>query len=58
MTIWSTIIKRFVAPALPKPTQEYDRTYFENLVNILRLYFNQLDQLLETLFRSQSAAPT
>lgn len=46
MTIWSTIIKRFVAPALPKPTQEYDRTYFENLVNILRLYFNQLDQLL------------
>jgi len=46
MTIWSTIVKRFVAPALPKPTQEYDRTYFENLVNILRLYFNQLDQLL------------
>lgn len=46
MTIWSTIIKRFVAPALPKPTQEYDRTYFENLVNILRLYFNQLDNIL------------
>ncbi len=46
MTIWATIIKRFVAPALPKPTGEYDRAYFENLINILRLYFNQLDQLL------------
>lgn len=49
MTIWSTIIKRFKAPALPKPEQVYDRAYFDSLVNILRLYFNQLDTLLEQL---------
>lgn len=41
-----SIIKRFVAPALPKPQQEYDQKYFDNLVNILRLYFNELDQFL------------
>ena len=56
MTIWSTIVKRFVAPALPKPTQEYDRTYFENLVNVLRLYFNQLDQLLGSIVATTGSA--
>jgi hypothetical protein len=49
MTIWSTIIKRFRAPPLPKPTQDYDKGYLDNLVNILRLYFNQLDNLLEQI---------
>lgn len=53
MSIWANIVKRFVAPALPKPTQEYDKTYFENLVNILRLYFNQLDQLLGAIVSAQ-----
>ena len=46
MSIWYNIVKRFTAPSLPKPGTEYDRTYFDNLVNILRLYFNQLDNLL------------
>lgn len=49
MSIWSNIIKRFKAPSLPKPLQEYDRAYFDSLVNILRLYFNQLDNLLEQI---------
>lgn len=49
MSIWSNIIKRFKAPALPKPGPEYDKPYFDNLVNILRLYFNQLDNLLEQI---------
>jgi hypothetical protein len=49
MTIWSTIIKRFRAPPLPKPTPDYDKGYLDNLVNILRLYFNQLDNLLEQI---------
>ena len=49
MTIWATIVKRFKAPALPKPEIEYDRQYFDSLVNILRLYFNQLDNLLEQI---------
>tara|TARA_R110000868_G_scaffold122529_1_gene324781 strand:- start:201 stop:1571 length:1371 start_codon:yes stop_codon:yes gene_type:complete len=46
MTFWSAIVKRFKAPSLPKPTQDYDRAYMDGLVNILRLYFNQLDNLL------------
>lgn len=49
MSIWSSILKRFRAPPLPKPTLQYDSTYFDNLVNILRLYFNQLDNLLEQI---------
>jgi hypothetical protein len=56
MTIWSTIIKRFKAPALPKPTQDYDRGYLDNLVNILRLYFNQLDNLLEQIVTTTGSA--
>ena len=46
MTIWYNIIKRFAAPSLPKPTETYDQRYFDALVNVLRLYFNQLDDLL------------
>ena len=49
MAILTTLIKRFVAPALPKPQQEYDQKYFDNFVNVLRLYFNQLDQFLGQL---------
>lgn len=54
MTIWATIIKRFTAPALPKPGTEYDRAYFDSLVNILRLYFNQLDNLLGQIVANTS----
>ena len=56
MTIWSTIIKRFKAPPLPKPTQDYDKGYLDNLVNILRLYFNQLDNLLEQIVTTTGGA--
>lgn len=56
MTIWSAIVKRFVAPSLPKPTQDYDKTYFENLVNVLRLYFNQLDNLLGQIVATTGSA--
>jgi len=49
MSVWSTILKRFRAPPLPKPTIQYESTYFDNLVNVLRLYFNQLDDLLEQI---------
>lgn len=55
MSIWANIVKRFTAPSLPKPGVEYDRTYFDNLVNILRLYFNQLDNLLEQIVTAQPA---
>lgn len=53
MSIWANVVKRFKAPALPKPEQDYNRAYFDNLVNILRLYFNQLDNLLGLIVDSQ-----
>ena len=56
MTIWATIIKRFKAPPLPKPTPDYDKGYLDNLVNILRLYFNQLDNLLEQIVATTGSA--
>jgi len=30
-------------PGLPLPPNEYDRRYFDQLTNVLRLYFNQLN---------------
>lgn len=35
--------KNVVAPRLPAATQEYDAKYINQLTNVLRLYFNQLD---------------
>jgi len=37
------------APRLPAAPVEYDARYVDELTNILRLYFNQLDQLNATL---------
>lgn len=31
------------APSLPLPGNEYEREYLDKLTNVLRLYFNQLD---------------
>jgi hypothetical protein len=56
VTIWSTITKKFRAPPLPKPTIQYDSTYLDNLVNVLRLYFNQLDNLLEQIVTTTGSA--
>ncbi len=56
MSIWSVISKKFRAPPLPKPTIQYDSTYLDNLVNILRLYFNQLDNLLEQIVATTGSA--
>lgn len=36
-------LEDFKAPALPYPPMEYDRQYLEQLNNVLRIYFNQLD---------------
>jgi hypothetical protein len=35
----------FRAPALPLPREQYDRQQMDQLINALRLYFNQLDSL-------------
>lgn len=53
MSIWANVIKRFTAPSLPKPTPQYDQKYFDALVNVLRLYFNQLDNLLGLIVSAQ-----
>ena len=57
MSILSTVIKRFVAPALPQASQEYDQKYFDKFNSILRLYFNQIDQLLGQLVSTSSTVP-
>jgi hypothetical protein len=54
MTIWANIIKRFRAPALPLPTRTYDPQYFDKLLSILRIYFNQLDNILERIVDASS----
>ena len=38
-----TIVKKFVAPNLPLPTDEYNRVQQDEIVRVLRLYFNLLD---------------
>lgn len=53
MSIWADIIKRFRAPVLPAATQVYDRLYMDQLLKLLRLYFNQLDDLLERIVNAQ-----
>ena len=50
------LLNRFVAPRLPNATQEYDPSYLDQLNNVLRLYFNQLDALLGQLTASTQAA--
>jgi hypothetical protein len=41
-----TLIKNFVAPALPLPTPQYDARQQNELIRVLRLYFNLLDRYL------------
>jgi hypothetical protein len=42
-------LNRVVAPRLPSATQQYDENYINQLNNVLRLYFNQLDNILGQL---------
>jgi len=53
MSIWASITKRFAPPALPQATQEYDQRFFNQFLSILRLYFNQLDDLLGRIVAAQ-----
>jgi hypothetical protein len=42
-------LNRVVAPRLPIATKQYDQNYINELNNILRLYFNQLDNIIGQL---------
>lgn len=45
------------APVLPFPPDAYTREYHNQLNNVLRLYFNQLDQFLAQLMANSSTLP-
>ena len=42
-------LNKVAAPNLPLPPQEYDRVYFDQMLNVLRLYFNRIDALTTQL---------
>jgi hypothetical protein len=46
-------LKTGTQPRLPSPPDQYDRQYVEQLINVLRLYFNQLDNASPAVFASQ-----
>ena len=45
-------LNRAVAPRLPAATKQYDENYINQLNNVLRLYFNQLDNIIGQLSTS------
>ena len=49
-------LSQVTAPNLPLATDQYDRRYIDQLNNVLRLYFNQLDKILGQLTASTQAA--
>jgi len=53
MGILLNLLKKVVAPALPYPPTEYERSFFDQFNSILRLYFNQISGALATLFGDQ-----
>ena len=42
-------LNRIVAPRLPNATVEYDQNYINQLNNVLRLYFTQIDNIVNQL---------
>jgi hypothetical protein len=46
-------LKTVVQPRLPAAPVEYDAQYMEQFINILRLYFTQLDNASPAVFASQ-----
>lgn len=47
-------LNRVVAPRLPAATVQYEERYINQLNNVLRLYFNQIDNILGQLSTSNS----
>jgi hypothetical protein len=50
-------LNKVAAPNLPLPPQEYDRVYFDQMLNVLRLYFNRIDALTTQLMASGVVPP-
>ena len=51
-------LKTATQPRLPAAPDQYDRQYMEQLINVLRLYFNQLDNASPAVFASQGVGTT
>lgn len=49
-------LNRVVAPRLPAATKEYEENYLNQLNNVLRLYFNQLDNIMGQLRTSSDTS--
>lgn len=43
------VLFQAVAPSLPLPPNDYDRRYFDQFSNVLRLYFNERDKVIGQL---------
>jgi hypothetical protein len=50
-------LSQVAAPNLPLATEQYSRAYTDQLNNVLRLYFNRLDAILDQL-KTSSDIPT
>lgn len=50
-------LNRVVAPRLPAATKQYDENYINQLNNVLRLYFNQLDNIIGQLMATATSLP-
>ena len=50
-------IQRIAPPALPQARDEYDRAYQDQLNNVLRLYFNRLQNILGQLVATIDTIP-
>jgi len=51
------VLNQAVAPRLPAATQQYDPNYINQLNNVLRLYFNQIDNILGQMKASTDVPP-
>jgi len=51
-------IRRTTAPALPTPPAQYNKAHLDLLNNALRLYFNQIDNVLRGIMATQSQLST
>lgn len=51
------VLNRVTAPRLPNATPEYSKEYIDQLNNVLRLYFNRLDNVLGQLMATVDTLP-
>ena len=50
-------LNKVAAPNMPLPPEQYNRMYFDQMLNILRLYFNRIDALNTQLMASGVVPP-